>query len=427
MSTTIRLERSGAAPFAPAPRAVRAGDYVFTSSIYPIDASGHAIGIDERLGEAGPSLIEAQTRHCLETLKSVLGDFKSTLGHVLKADVHLVDAAEFVEFKRVWKKYFPKDPPARTTLEIGDTLPFPGARLNLDVVALAGDSKLQRQSLNDPENPASMDAEWAAHAVRAGNFVFCSAFPANDYKTGLAVGKPPGFPNYGSDAEMQAEYIFSRMNRVLAQVGTSLEHAIESQLYETDLANFHDVDGIWGKYMPLPPPRSSMRAKGLILPGALCAPNLTVLIPDKDLKKEESHKGIKWHPVSVRKVNFSPTMKVGPWRFIAGQVASPDMKSAHTVPAGLRNHFSDIEEQTRFVMGMLTDQLEANETNWAHCHHVRVYLTQPRRDYRVFARVWRELFSNPAKAPALAFVPSTDGIMFDGPIIEIDPTCVMAE
>ena len=425
MATRITLERSGPAPYAPAPRAVKAGDYVYTSSIYPIDASGHAVAVDERLGEAGPSLIEAQTRHCLETLKSVLGDFKSSLSHVLKADVHLVDAAEFFEFKRVWKEYFPKDPPARTTVEIGETLPFPGARLNLDVVALAGGSKLKRQALNDPENPASMEAEWASHAVRAGNFVFCSAFPANDYKTGVAVGKPSGFPNYGSDAEMQAEYIFSRLNRVLAQVGTSVEQAVESQLYEPELINFHDVDGIWAKYMPLPPPRSSMGVKGLILPGALCAANLTVLIPDTEHQKQESHKGLKWHPVQVRKVNFSPTIKVGPWRFIAGQVATPDMKSAITVPPALRNHRSDIEEQIRFTMGMLTEQLEANETSWLHCHHVRVYLTEPRRDYRAFTRVWREYFPDAANAPALAFVPSS-GIMFEGPLIEIDPTCVMS-
>ncbi len=425
MATRITLERSGPAPYAPAPRAVKAGDYVYTSSIYPIDASGHAVAVDERLGEAGPSLIEAQTRHCLETLKSVLGDFKSSLSHVLKADVHLVDAAEFFEFKRVWKEYFPKDPPARTTVEIGETLPFPGARLNLDVVALAGGSKLKRQALNDPENPASMEAEWASHAVRAGNFVFCSAFPANDYKTGVAVGKPSGFPNYGSDAEMQAEYIFSRLNRVLAQVGTSVEQAVESQLYEPELINFHDVDGIWAKYMPLPPPRSSMGVKGLILPGALCAANLTVLIPDTEHQKQESHKGLKWHPVQVRKVNFSPTIKVGPWRFIAGQVATPDMKSAITVPPALRNHRSDIEEQIRFTMGMLTEHLEANETSWLHCHHVRVYLTEPRRDYRAFTRVWREYFPDAANAPALAFVPSS-GIMFEGPLIEIDPTCVMS-
>ena len=175
---TIKLDRGKPSPFAPAPRAVRAGDYVFTSSIYPIDASGHAISVDERLGESGPSLVDAQTRQCLDTLKSVLGDFKSTLEHVLKVDVHLADAHDFLEFKRVWKEYFPKDPPARTTVEVGDTLPFPGARLSLDGVALAGDSKLVRQVLTDPEGSDPMPAEWASHAVRAGNFVFCSAFPA---------------------------------------------------------------------------------------------------------------------------------------------------------------------------------------------------------------------------------------------------------
>ena len=35
--SVINLERSQPSAFAPAPKAVRAGDYVFTSSIYPID------------------------------------------------------------------------------------------------------------------------------------------------------------------------------------------------------------------------------------------------------------------------------------------------------------------------------------------------------------------------------------------------------
>src|SRR5256714_4730030 len=222
----LRLERFGAAPFAPAPRAVRAGDYVFTSSIYPIDDSGHAVTVDERLGEAGPSLMEAQARRCLETLKSVLRESGSSLERVLKADVHLVDGAEFVEFKRVWQEYFPANPPARTTVEVGDTLPFPGARLNLDAVALAADSKLQRQVLSDPEGSDPLPVEWASHAVRAGSFVFCSAFPASDFKTGLAVGKPAGFSNYGSDAEMQGGYIFSRLNPGLATARTPPRPAI---------------------------------------------------------------------------------------------------------------------------------------------------------------------------------------------------------
>ena len=116
-------------------------------------------------------------------------------------------------------------------------------------------------------------------------------------------------------------------------------------------------------------------------------------------------------------------MKAGQWRFIAGQVSSSDMRSAEQVPSGMLMHRSDIEEQIRYTMEILTEQIEANDTDWAHCHHVRLYLTQPRRDYRTFARVWREYFPDPAKAPALAFVPSS-GIMFNGPLIEIDPTCV---
>ncbi|HUI18198.1 MAG TPA: RidA family protein [Alphaproteobacteria bacterium] len=423
MKTRIRLKRAAAAPFIPAPRAVRAGDYIFTSSIYPVDRDGHAIAADERLGEAGPSAITLQTRHCLEGLKSILEELGSSLDRVLKADVHLADAADFYEFKLVWREYFPKDPPARTTVEAGDTFPFRGTLLNLDAVALAGDSKLKRQVLADPEGPDPLAAEGASAAVRAGNLVFCSGFTASDFTSGLAVGKRPGFPNYGSEPEMQAEVIFARLNRVLAQAGTSLKEAVESQLYEPDLRTFYDVDTVWARYMPTPPARSSMGMKGLITPGAHCIANLTVLVPDRDHIKKESHAGIQWHPVKVRKVNFSPTIKAGPWRFFAGQVPTPDFMTVHTAPPGLPHHFSDIEVQTRFVLELLTRQLEANDTDWSHCHHARVYLIEPRRDYRGFIRVWQEKFPDPAKAPALAFVPST-AIMFAGPLIEIDPTCV---
>ena len=116
MALRARLERSGASPLVPAPRAIRAGDYVFTSSIYPVDAAGHAVGIDDRLGETGPALIAAQTRHCLDALKAILQEHGSTLDRVLKAEVHLADASDFYEFKLVWREYFPQNPPARTTI-----------------------------------------------------------------------------------------------------------------------------------------------------------------------------------------------------------------------------------------------------------------------------------------------------------------------
>src|SRR5262249_49012357 len=161
--------------------------------------------------------MEIQARHCLESLKKVLAEAGASIDRLLKADVHLVDSADFYEFKLVWTNYFPPNPPARMPVEVGDTLPFQGARSNIDAVALASDSCLKREVLNDPEGADPIVAEGAPHAVRAGNLVFCSGFTASDFKNGLAVGKRPGFPNYGSDAEMQAEDVFTRMNRVLKQ------------------------------------------------------------------------------------------------------------------------------------------------------------------------------------------------------------------
>jgi hypothetical protein len=77
--------------------------------------------------------------------------------------------------------------------------------------------------------------------------VFCSGFAASNFSTGVAAGKNPRFPNYGSDGVSQAEYVFDTLNRVLGQAGTSLEHALEAYLYEPDLRNFHDLDSTWAR------------------------------------------------------------------------------------------------------------------------------------------------------------------------------------
>ena len=46
MASKIALKRNGTMPVVPVPRAVRAGDYIFTSSVYPVDESGRVVGLD---------------------------------------------------------------------------------------------------------------------------------------------------------------------------------------------------------------------------------------------------------------------------------------------------------------------------------------------------------------------------------------------
>jgi enamine deaminase RidA (YjgF/YER057c/UK114 family) len=297
--------------------------------------------------------------------------------------------------------------------------------MSLDAVALTGGASSERESLSSPEVPEPAPAEWAPYAVKAGPLVFCSGFPATDFQTGLAVGKAPGFPNYGNDAELQADFIFDNLNKVLAKAGTSLAEALEAQLYEPDLSNFHAIDRVWSQYMPIPPARSSMGVRGLLVPGAAMVANFIVLAPDAEHQKAVSVRGIRWHPTQSRGVHFSPTVTAGPWRFLAGQIATPDFTSYVGAPAGLPYHFSDIEIQTEFIMQLLAEQLAANETSLSRCVHARVYLMDPRRDIAGFVRVWRQFFPDQTNAPVLALVPTT-GIMFPGPIIEIDLTAVAA-
>ena len=124
-------------PFAPAPKAVRAGDYVFTSAIYPVDQHGHAIGVDEALGEAGPSLIAAQTRQCLETLKSILEESGSSLDRIVWANWSLRDAADFDAFNEEWVRWFPADGPVGQSTLMPPLQRRAGFRVSIGVIAEA--------------------------------------------------------------------------------------------------------------------------------------------------------------------------------------------------------------------------------------------------------------------------------------------------
>jgi len=402
------------------PHLARSGNLLWLGSIDPVRSAA-----DLSSGVSAIRPIEAQARESLERLKAILETGGSSLREVLKVDVHLADPSDFYEFQLVWREYFPADPPARTVVVVGDTFPARNQLMSIDAVALTSAASSERESLSSSEVPEPAPAEWAPYAVKAGPLIFCSGFPATDFKTGLAVVKHPDFPNYGNDAELQADFILGNLNKVLAKAGTSLVEALEAQLYEPDLSTFHSIDRIWSQYMPVPPARSSMGVHGLLVPGAAMVANLVVLAPDSEHQKDVSTRGIRWHPTQARGVHFSPTVTAGPWRFLAGQIATPDFSSYVSAPCGLPYHFSDIEIQTEFIMQLLAEQLEANETSLSRCVHARVYLMYPRRDIAGFLRIWKKFFPNPENAPVLAFVPTT-GIMFPGPIIEIDLTAVSA-
>jgi 2-iminobutanoate/2-iminopropanoate deaminase len=79
--------------------------------------------------------IGKQTERVLENLKAVLTAAGSSLDRVVKTSVFLKDMGDFAAMNEVYGRYFPNDPPARSTIEAA-RLPR-DARVEIDLIALA--------------------------------------------------------------------------------------------------------------------------------------------------------------------------------------------------------------------------------------------------------------------------------------------------
>jgi 2-iminobutanoate/2-iminopropanoate deaminase len=109
----------------PYSQAVDVGDLVFLSGQIPLDpASGQVVGAGD---------IQAQTERVLQNVQGVLQTAGLTMTHVVRTTVYMVDLAEFARMNEVYAKYFPTDPPARSTVQVV-ALPR-GARVEIDAVA----------------------------------------------------------------------------------------------------------------------------------------------------------------------------------------------------------------------------------------------------------------------------------------------------
>jgi 2-iminobutanoate/2-iminopropanoate deaminase len=82
---------------------------------------------------AGPD-VATQTAQCLANVESILKAAGSSLQHVLRCGVFLVDMAEFPQMNEVYARVFGEHKPARTTIQAA-ALPGKGLRVEIDAIA----------------------------------------------------------------------------------------------------------------------------------------------------------------------------------------------------------------------------------------------------------------------------------------------------
>ena len=97
--------------------------------------AGH-LGRDPETGKLS-GRIEDETRHALDAISKTLNSVNATLSDVVRCVVLLDDIDDYGDLNAVYRTYFPKNPPARTTVAVKD-LPL-GAKIEIECTAVRGE------------------------------------------------------------------------------------------------------------------------------------------------------------------------------------------------------------------------------------------------------------------------------------------------
>ena len=125
-TSAVVMTSNAPAPVGPYPHARKAGKLLFTSGIGPRKPVTNEI----------PEGIEAQTRSCIENIRTILEAAGSSLDKVLDVTVYLTAMKrDFDRFNKVYAEYFARIQPTRTTVGV-DSLPTP-ISIELKVIASA--------------------------------------------------------------------------------------------------------------------------------------------------------------------------------------------------------------------------------------------------------------------------------------------------
>jgi 2-iminobutanoate/2-iminopropanoate deaminase len=109
----------------PYSQAVRLGNLLFTAG---------QIGLNPATGQVVAGGVAEQTERVMQNLTAILAAAGTSMEQVIKCTVFLMDMADFVAMNEVYGRYFPQNPPARSTVQVAG-LPL-GVRVEIEAIAL---------------------------------------------------------------------------------------------------------------------------------------------------------------------------------------------------------------------------------------------------------------------------------------------------
>lgn len=104
MTFKVIVPEGSAPPLAPYSPGAKAGNVLYVSGTLAMDVTGRTVGVGD---------VRAQTRHVLESIKSVLVAAGGAMTDITFNQIFLKDLGDYAAMNEVYREYFPVSPPAR--------------------------------------------------------------------------------------------------------------------------------------------------------------------------------------------------------------------------------------------------------------------------------------------------------------------------
>jgi len=104
MAFKVIVPVGSAPPLAPYSPGAKAGNTLYVSGTLAMDVAGKTVGVGD---------VRAQTRHVLESIKSVVVAAGGAMTDIAFNQIFLKDLSDYAAMNEVYREYFPGNPPAR--------------------------------------------------------------------------------------------------------------------------------------------------------------------------------------------------------------------------------------------------------------------------------------------------------------------------
>ena len=387
---------------------VAVGDQVFISGQQTLDKDGVVLN---------PGDIAAQTRNVFENMKSSLVGLDMGLDDLVRLNTYYVfegddkDATTFWEdMTRVRLEYFPDPGPAATAVR-AKGMPYEGQLIQIEGVALRGESRRCRQRIMPEGSWDWSIAVPLSQGWKIGNRIFVGGQISAD-KTGCPV--------HVGDLDAQTRNIYEYIGRVLSDAGASFSDLTRVKIcfkYDSKDPNSGQafVDRIMEvskEYIKGTPPVVTAFAVDLLYPGLDLELDAMAIV-DQDTKALAPNElGGRYQPSE-----FSDGVLADGEIYIGGQTA--------TEPDGSVMFPGDFSAQANEVFQRLDRVLQEADATLKDIVKLNLFIVgqdaQVEEFFHQACRVWTEVSPNsyPAMTPVRVHELPKPGLLFQADCIAI--------